>query len=296
MSMDAVTLPDLSGRTAVVTGANSGLGVETTRMLAGMGARVVMAVRDVDKGREAADTVRGETEVRRLDLADLASVRAFAQEWEGDLHLLINNAGVMAIPESRTRDGFETQFGTNHLGHFALTNLLLEHVTGRVVTVSSSLHRMAPGIDFDNVDLVGRYTPYRAYAQSKLANMLFTLELQRRLMDAGSPVLAAASHPGYAATRLQSHSSSRIQRGLLAVGNRIFAQSAAAGALPTIYAATQDVPGAAYAGPKNLGGQRGAPALAGRSEAAWDGVAAQRLWTLSERLTGVTFPLRAKPD
>ncbi|MFE3460049.1 oxidoreductase [Nocardiopsis aegyptia] len=294
MSMDAVTLPDLSGRTAVVTGANSGLGVETTRMLVGMGARVVMAVRDLDKGREAADTVRGETEVRRLDLADLSSVRAFAEEWEGDLHLLINNAGVMAIPESRTKDGFETQFGTNHLGHFALTNLLLEHVTGRVVTVSSSMHRMAPGIDFDNVDLVGRYTPYRAYCQSKLANLLFTLELQRRLTDAGSPVLAAASHPGYAATNLQSHSGSRIQNGLLALGNRIFAQSATAGALPTIYAATQDVPGAAYAGPKNMG--RGAPSLAGRSEAAWDGVAAQRLWTLSERLTGVTFPLRAPTD
>ncbi|NYJ35906.1 oxidoreductase [Nocardiopsis aegyptia] len=294
MSMDAVTLPDLSGRTAVVTGANSGLGVETTRMLVGMGARVVMAVRDPEKGRVAADTVRGETEVRRLDLADLASVRAFAEEWDGDLHLLVNNAGVMAVPESRTKDGFETQFGTNHLGHFALTNLLLEHVTGRVVTVSSSMHRMAPGIDFDNVDLVGRYTPYRAYCQSKLANLLFTLELQRRLTDAGSPVLAAAAHPGYAATNLQSHSGSRIQNGLLALGNRIFAQSATAGALPTIYAATQDVPGAAYAGPKNMG--RGAPALAGRSEAAWDGVAAQRLWTLSERLTGVTFPLRAPTD
>ncbi|RKS05924.1 NAD(P)-dependent dehydrogenase (short-subunit alcohol dehydrogenase family) [Nocardiopsis sp. Huas11] len=289
--MDAVTLPDLSGRTAIVTGANSGLGVETTRMLAGMGARVVMAVRDVDKGREAADAVRGETEVRWLDLADLASVRAFAKEWKGDLHLLINNAGVMAIPESRTKDGFETQFGTNHLGHFALTNLLLEHVTGRVVTVSSSLHRRAPGIEFDNVDLVGRYTPYRAYNQSKLANLLFTLELQRRLADAGSPVLAVAAHPGYAATNLQSHSGSRVQRALLAVGNRVFAQNATAGALPTIYAATQDVPGAAYAGPKNMGGQRGAPALAGRSEAAWNSVAAHRLWALSEELTGVTFPL-----
>jgi NAD(P)-dependent dehydrogenase (short-subunit alcohol dehydrogenase family) len=291
MGTQAVTLPDLGGRTAVVTGANNGLSTETARMLARMGARVVMAVRDVEEGRAAAGTIPGETEVRRLDLADLSSIRAFAADWEGDLHLLIHNAGVMAIPESRTKDGFETQFGTNHLGPFALTNLLLEHVTGRVVTVSSGTHHFARGIDFDNVNLVGRYTPYRAYCQSKLANLLFTLELQHRLTDAGSTVLSVAAHPGYAATNLQSHPGSRFQNGLLAVGNRIFAQSAKAGALPTIFAATQDVPGAAYAGPKNMG--RGAPALAGRSEAAWDSSAAQRLWTLSEQLTGVVFPLKA---
>ncbi|WP_236567890.1 oxidoreductase [Nocardiopsis sp. FR6] len=291
MDTTAVRIPHLRGRTAVVTGANSGLGIETTRVLARAGASVVMAVRDEAKGRTAAKEVDGDTEVRRLDLADLSSVRAFADAWEGDLHLLVNNAGIMAVPRGRTEDGFELQFGTNHLGHFALTNLLLEHVTGRVVTVSSNLHRMARGIDFDDVNLKRGYTPYRAYAQSKLANLLFTLELQRRLEEAGSPVLATAAHPGYAATNLQSHGANALYRGIARLGNRVFAQSAANGALPTIFAATQDVPGAAYAGPKAMGGSRGAPGLASRSEAAWDGRAAKRLWTLSEELTGVTFPL-----
>ncbi|WP_433699638.1 oxidoreductase [Nocardiopsis sp. CA-288880] len=294
MDTSQVTIPDLGGRTAIVTGANSGLGVETTRMLVAAGARVVMAVRDEVKGRAAADSVGGDTEVRRLDLADLASVREFADRWEGDLHLLINNAGIMAVAQGTTRDGFELQFGTNHLGHFALTNLLLEHITGRVVTLSSGLHRSARGIDFDDVNLERGYTPYRAYNQSKLANLLFTLELQRRLEDAGSPVLSTAAHPGYAATGLQSHGANPVSRTLLLLGNRVLAQSPAHGALPTIFAATQDVPGAAFAGPKAMGGLRGAPALSSRSEAAWDGRAAKRLWALSEELTGVTFPLRPK--
>ncbi|MGW8529987.1 MULTISPECIES: oxidoreductase [Nocardiopsidaceae] len=294
MDTSQVTIPDLGGRTAIVTGANSGLGVETTRMLVAAGARVVMAVRDEVKGRAAADSVGGDTEVRRLDLADLASVREFADRWEGDLHLLINNAGIMAVAQGTTRDGFELQFGTNHLGHFALTNLLLEHITGRVVTLSSGLHRSAPGIDFDDVNLERGYTPYRAYNQSKLANLLFTLELQRRLEDAGSPVLSTAAHPGYAATGLQSHGANPVSRALLLLGNRVLAQSPAHGALPTIFAATQDVPGAAFAGPKAMGGLRGAPALSSRSEAAWDGRAAKRLWALSEELTGVAFPLRPK--
>ncbi|MFD3687891.1 oxidoreductase [Nocardiopsis sp. NPDC058631] len=291
MDTTAVTIPDLSGRTAVVTGANSGLGIETTRMLVAAGARVVMAVRDEGRGRAAADSVGGDTEVRRLDLADLSSVREFADRWEGDLHLLVNNAGIMAVAQGTTKDGFELHFGTNHLGHFALTNLLLEHITGRVVTVSSGLHRRAPGIDFDDVNLEQSYTPYRAYDQSKLANLLFTLELQRRLEEAGSPVLSTAAHPGYAATNLQSHGANPLLRGIALLGNRVFAQSAAHGALPIIFAATQDVPGAAYAGPKALGGTRGAPALSSRSEAAWDGRAAKRLWALSEEMTEVTFPL-----
>ncbi|OOC55739.1 MULTISPECIES: oxidoreductase [Nocardiopsis] len=293
MDTSAVRIPDLSGRTAVVTGANSGLGIETTRVLARAGARVVLAVRDEVGGRAAADSVDGDTEVRRLDLADLSSVRSFAERWRGDIHLLINNAGIMAVPRGRTKDGFELQFGTNHLGHFALTNLLLEHVTGRVVTVSSSMHRMARGIDFDDVDLERGYTPYKAYAQSKLANLLFTLELQRRLDAVGSPVLSTAAHPGYAATNLQSHGANPLSRGIAMLGNKIFAQSAANGALPTVFAATQDVPGGAYAGPKAMGGTRGAPALSSRSEEAWDGRAAKRLWTLSEELTGVSFPLRS---
>ncbi|WP_017599266.1 oxidoreductase [Nocardiopsis lucentensis] len=296
MDTKAVTIPDLSGRTAVVTGANSGLGLETTRVLARKGMRVVMAVRDEEKGRTAAKSVDGTTEVRPLDLADLASVRAFAEGWDGPIHLLVNNAGVMALPRSYTADGFETQFGVNHLGHFALTNLLLTHVTGRVVTVSSGLHRAVRGIDFDDPNLDSGYTPGRAYAQSKLANLLFTLELQRRLEAAGSPVLATAAHPGYAATNLQSHAANPLARALMAVGNRLIAQSGAVGALPTIYAATQDVPGAAFAGPTKMGGTRGVPGLCSRSEAAWDSIAARRLWTVSEELTGVEFPDLARTD
>lgn len=290
MDTTAVRIPDLTGRTAIVTGANGGLGLETTRVLARAGARVVLAVRDEDKGRVAAEGIKGKTEVRHLDLADLSSVRAFADRWRGDIHLLINNAGIMAVPKGRTKDGFELQFGVNHLGHFALTNLLLEQVTGRVVTVSSSLHRMAKGIDFDDVDMDRGYSPYKAYARSKLANLLFTLELQRRLEDAGSSVLATAAHPGYATTDLHGYGSNPLSRGIARLSNRVFGQSAVNGALPTIFAATQDVPGAAFAGPKSMGGTRGAPALSSRSEEAWDGRAAKRLWALSEELTGVTFP------
>ncbi|MDT0332147.1 oxidoreductase [Nocardiopsis lambiniae] len=291
MDTTPVALPDLTGRTAIVTGANSGLGLETTRILAGAGARVVMAVRDEAKGRAAAEGIRGETEVRRLDLADLASVRAFAAGWTDDIHLLVNNAGIMAVPKARTVDGFELQFGVNHFGHFALTNLLLGRVTGRVVTVSSGLHASVPGIDFDDVDFERGYTPYRAYGRSKLANLLFTLELQRRLTEVGSPVLSVAAHPGYAATNLQGHAANPLSRAFTAIGNRLFAQSAAAGALPTIYAATQPMPPAGFAGPR--GGMRGAPTLCGRSSAAKDGGAARRLWELSEERTGVTFPIKA---
>ncbi|MFW6638735.1 oxidoreductase [Nocardiopsis algeriensis] len=291
MKTSAIEIPDLGGRTAIVTGANSGVGLETTRILARMGARVVMAVRDEEKGRAAAADVRGDTEVRRLDLADLSSVRAFAERWEGDIHLLVNNAGIMAVAQGRTADGFELQFGTNHLGHFALTNLLLENITGRVVTLSSVLHQLARGIDFDDIGMEKGYTPFKAYARSKLANLLFTLELQRRLDAVGSPVLSTAAHPGYARTNLQSHGADPLVRRIGMLGNRILAQSAADGALPTIFAATQDVPGAAFAGPKAMGGTRGAPALTSRSEAAWDERAAKRLWTLSEEMTGVSFPL-----
>ncbi|MDT0472383.1 oxidoreductase [Streptomyces sp. DSM 41014] len=288
-------IPDQSGRTAVVTGANSGLGIATVEALAGAGAHVVLAVRDPRRGEAAAARIPGSVEVRRLDLADLASVREFAAGWRGDLDLLINNAGVMNIPESATKDGFETQFGTNHLGHFALTNLLLPHLTERVVTVSSGAHRMpgTPRIHFDNLDLTGEYAPMKAYSQSKLANLLFTLELQRRLTAAGSPVRATAAHPGWAATNLQSHDGSAVRRAFMRVGNRLVAQDNRAGALPTLYAAVADLPGASYVGPDGLGEMRGAPALVGRSAAASDPAAARHLWTVSEELTGVTFPVPA---
>jgi NAD(P)-dependent dehydrogenase (short-subunit alcohol dehydrogenase family) len=287
----AQDLPRLAGRTVVVTGANSGIGLAAARALGRAGARVVLAVRDLSRGEQAAASIEGATEVRRLDLADLASVRAFAAEWEGDLDILINNAGVMAIPEQRTADGFEMQIGTNHLGHFALTNLLLPHIGDRVVTIASGAHRMG-SIDLDDLNWERRgYKSWGAYGQSKLANLLFTSELQRRLAAAGSSVRATAAHPGYAATNLQSHTGSFLQHALMGVANKVIAQSDEMGALPTLYAATQDIPGDSYVGPGGFQEQRGHPKLVGRSAAAQDAETARKLWALSEQLTGVTFPL-----
>jgi NAD(P)-dependent dehydrogenase (short-subunit alcohol dehydrogenase family) len=286
-------LPDMTGRRVIVTGANSGIGRAATRALAGAGARVVLAVRNLDKGRAAAAAMPGDTEVRELDLASLASVREFAAAWDGEIDVLINNAGVMVPPLTRTADGFELQFGTNHLGHFALTNLLLEHVSGRVVTVSSTAHRFGR-IDFEDLNWERKpYNAWRAYGQSKLANLLFTAELQRRLTAAGSDVLATAAHPGYAATNLQSHSQRRSLDLLMAISNRLFAQDENGGALPTLYAAVADIPGNGFAGPEGFMEQRGAPKLVGRSAAAQDMDVARRLWDVSEELTGVRFPLRA---
>ena len=290
-SFDVTDLPDLTGRTVVVTGANSGIGRAAARALAGAGAHVVLAVRDLDKGRAAAAAMPGQTEVRQLDLASLASVRTFAAGWEGELHLLINNAGVMAPPLTRTSEGFELQFGTNHLGHFALTNLLLDHVVDRVVTVSSSGHRFG-SIDFDDLNWEHKpYKPWPAYGQSKLANLLFTAELQRRLARAESDVRANAAHPGYAATNLSFHTQRRWMDLASALGNRLLAQDEDGGALPMLYAAVADVPGNSYAGPGGFMEQRGAPKLVGRSNAALDAGVARRLWDVSEELTGVRFPL-----
>jgi NAD(P)-dependent dehydrogenase (short-subunit alcohol dehydrogenase family) len=284
-------IPDLAGRSVVITGANSGIGRAAARALAGAHARIVLAVRDVEKGKAAAATMSGETEVRELDLASLASVRAFAAGWEGDIDLLINNAGVMTPPLTRTADGFELQFGTNHLGHFALTNLLLKEVIGRVVTVSSVGHRFG-SIDFDDLNWERKpYRAWRAYGQSKLANLLFTAELQRRLRAAGSSVLATAAHPGYAATNLQFHSQRRWMDLISVLGNRLIAQDEDGGALPTLYAAVADVPGNSFAGPGGFMEQRGAPKLVGRTKAAQDTGVAHRLWQVSEELTGVRFPL-----
>jgi NAD(P)-dependent dehydrogenase (short-subunit alcohol dehydrogenase family) len=287
-------IPDLTGRTAIVTGASSGIGLETARALTAHGARVVLAVRDAAKGDKAAATLPGPGahEVRLLDLASLDSVRAFAADWpDQPIDLLINNAGVMIPPLTRTKDDFELQFGTNHLGHFALTNLLLPHVTGRVVTVSSNAHR-AGRMDFDDLNWERKkYRPWSAYGQSKLANLLFTAELQRRLTEAGSKVLSMAAHPGYAATNLQSHSGSKVMGFLMgALGNRLLAQDAAGGALPTLYVATADLPGNTYAGPSGFAAMRGVPAPCARSKEAGDDAAARRLWLVSEELTGVTFP------
>jgi NAD(P)-dependent dehydrogenase (short-subunit alcohol dehydrogenase family) len=286
-------LPHMTDRSAIVTGANSGIGRAAARALAGAGARTVLAVRDLDKGRAAAAMMPGATEVRELDLASLASVHEFAAAWHGEIDLLINNAGVMVPPLTRTAEGFELQFGTNHLGHFALTNLLLEHVSGRVVTVSSTGHRFGR-IDFDDLNWERKqYKAWRAYGQSKLANLLFTAELQRRLTAAGSAVLATAAHPGYAATNLQFHSQRRSMDLISAIGNRLFGQDADGGALPTLYAAVADIPGNGFAGPGGLLEQRGAPKLVERSAAARDMDVARRLWDVSEQLTGVRFGLDA---
>ena len=283
-------MPSQDGRTFVITGANSGIGLVAARELGRAGARVVLAVRDPARGEQAAATIDGETEVRRLDLADLASIRAFAEEWDGPIDALVDNAGVMATPQRRTKDGFELQIGTNHLGHFALTNLLLPHVTDRVVTVSSGAHR-GGSIRLDDLNWErGRYSRWRAYGQSKLANLLFTLELQRRLAEAGSDVRAVAAHPGYARTNLQHHTESILHRGVMVLTD-LTGQSEEMGALPTLYAATQDIPGGSYVGPDGFAEQRGHPRLVGRSKAASDEETARRLWELSEELTGTSFPL-----
>jgi NAD(P)-dependent dehydrogenase (short-subunit alcohol dehydrogenase family) len=288
-------LPSLDGKTFVVTGANSGIGLAATRALTGAGAHVVLAVRDTSKGEKAAASLTGSHEVRELDLADLASIRAFADGWDGDLDVLVNNAGVMATPERRTQDGFELQIGTNHLGHFALTNLMLPRVRDRVVTVSSGAHRMGK-ISLDDLNWQSReYKQWPAYGQSKLANLLFSLELQRRLTDAGSDVRALAAHPGWAATNLQQHTGSRLQNALMQVGNKLIAQSDTMGALPTLYAATQDLVGGSYVGPDGFREGRGHPTLVGRSAASTDADTAAKLWALSEELTGVAFPALSSP-
>lgn len=236
---------------------------------------------------------RGTLQVRALDLADLASIRRFAADWRGNLDLLINNAGVMNLPELATKDGFEMQFGTNHLGHFALTNLLLPHITDRVVTLSSIAHKVPAStrIHFENLNLTGEYGPVTAYGQSKLANLLFTLELQRRLGQAGSPVRAMAAHPGFSNTNLQNNATWAL-RFFGRLASRLIAQDASAGALPTLFAAVTDLPGASFVGPDGPGERRGSPTLVGRSARASDTDAAMRLWTVSEELTGVAFPER----
>ncbi len=286
-------IPDQSGRTAIVTGANSGIGRAAATALAAKGAHVVLAVRNTDKGAQAAASMTGEVEVRPLDLADLASVRDFAAGWEGTIDLLINNAGVMIPPLSRTADGFELQFGTNHLGHFALTNLLLDHVTGRVVTVSSGAHRFG-AIDFEDLNWERRpYRAWRAYGQSKLANLLFTAELQRRLTAAGSGVLATAAHPGYAATNLQFHSGRGLMDAISQLGNRFIAQDEDGGALPTLYAAVADVPGDSFAGPAGSWSSGARPSSSAAPRPLGDEQVARRLWDVSEQLTGVRFGLGA---
>jgi NAD(P)-dependent dehydrogenase (short-subunit alcohol dehydrogenase family) len=292
MAYSTSHVPDLTGKTIVITGANSGIGLEAAKTLAAKGATVTLAVRSAAKGRAAAQEIGHGAEVRSLDLASLDSVRAFAADW-GDvpIDILINNAGVMFTPDVRTQDGFELQIGTNHLGHFALTNLLLPNVTGRVVTIASLAHR-AGHVDLADLNWQKRrYARFPAYTQSKLANLLFTSELQRKLSAIGSRVIATAAHPGMSVTNLTAHTGSAIRGSLLAAGVRVVAQSSRMGALPTIYAATEDIPGNTYVGPSGVGESRGRPKIVGRTKEASDEVLAAGLWSLSEELTGVTFEL-----
>ena len=299
MKWTAADIPDQTGRRIVVTGANSGLGLHTTLELARRGAHVVMACRDLGKGHAAEERVRevvpaADVELRPLDLASLASVRAFADELGDEpLDVLVNNAGVMAVGRAETKDGFELQLGTNHLGHFALTGLLLDRLEAapapRVVTVSSTAHKTWH-VNFDNLQGERHYFRWAAYGQSKLANLLFALELQRRAAAAGSPLASVAAHPGYAATHLQSHTPNPLERGVMAVLNRFVAQSDALGALPSLYAATMpDVPGGSFLGPDGPGEFRGHPVFVQPTARARDEAAARRLWAVSEELTGVTY-------
>ena len=291
-------IPDQHGRLAVVTGANTGLGFETARMLAAHGAAVVLAVRDVQKGQQPAARMVGDVTVQALDLTSLESIRSAAADLRAAhprIDLLINNAGVMYTPKQTTADGFELQLGTNHLGHFALTGLLLDRLLpvpgSRVVTVSSTGHRIRAAIHFDDLQWERSYSRVAAYGQAKLANLMFTYELQRRLAPHGSTV-AVAAHPGVSNTELARNTPAalRVPIGWLAP---LITQKAEMGALPTLRAATDPaVVGGQYYGPGGRGEVRGYPKLVTSSPASHDRATQQRLWTVSEELTGVTFPLR----
>jgi NAD(P)-dependent dehydrogenase (short-subunit alcohol dehydrogenase family) len=311
MTWTAENIPDQHGKLVVVTGANSGIGFEAARALAGKGAHVILIVRSAEKGRASVGRIlreyaNAQVEAMELDLADLSSVRNFAAQFlqqYNTLPLLINNAGVMAIPYRQTVDGFEMQFATNHLGHFALTGLLLPAILAasgaRVVTVSSSLHSSG-AINFDDLNGVKAYRPWDAYGQSKLANLLFAYELQRRFTASGSDAISIGCHPGWAATNLQfvgaRMENARWRERFAEVLNQLFAQSAAMGALPTLYAGiADDVNGCDYIGPTSFFGSRGYPGKVPSSARSYDENLARQLWEVSEKLTGVSYQTLAPP-
>ena len=297
-------VPDLSGRVIIITGANSGIGYEAALALAKRKAEITLACRNEEKARAAVDRIRAEVPSARLkiiplDLSDLASVRAFAErfrEEQSQLHALVNNAGVMALPRRLTVDGFEMQFGTNHLGHFALTgqllDLLLATPASRVVNVSSIAHKFGK-IRFHDLQGEKRYSKWAAYGQSKLANLLFTHELDRRLKERGHETISVACHPGWAATSLQEAGpkmeGSKLMEKLSAWGNAMLAQDAAAGALPTVFATVEPLRGDEYIGPTRMMGWHGPPEIIQPLDKAREPETAQRLWEASEELTGVRF-------
>ncbi|MEU8791341.1 SDR family NAD(P)-dependent oxidoreductase [Streptomyces sp. NPDC048643] len=280
-SWTANDLPDLTGRTVVITGAGRGLGLITARELARSGAHVVLGVRDTDKARQAVAGLPGTFDIRPLDVSDLTSIRTFADSWTGDIDILINNAGVMDVPAARTADGLDLQTTTNHTGPFLLTTLLLDHITDRVVHVTSELHRQGR-IDLGDLDWRTRkHHGMWVYQASKLAVVLFSLELQRRLAAAGSPVRSVLASPGIARTALAAHSRSNVVNRLTFLTN-----TPERGALSLLYAATQDVPGNSYVGPDGLGGLRGSPAVRRPGKAGLDADTAGRLWEATAGLVG----------
>jgi NAD(P)-dependent dehydrogenase (short-subunit alcohol dehydrogenase family) len=277
----ATDVPPMDGRTIVITGAGSGIGLIAARELARTGARVIIAARNEDKARRAIKELPGLLEVRQLDVSDMTSIGAFALGWRGPLDVLINNAGVMDIPAQRTADGFDLQTATNYLGPFVLTNLLLRHITDRVVSVTSQLHRRAR-LDLADIDWRSRkYNPMQAYNESKLEIVLFSLELQRRLEAAGSPVRSVLAHPGIATTTLAAHSRAGRINSL-----KFLINDPERGALPTLFAASQEVPGNAYVGPDGLGGIRGYPAIGKPGKTGLDATTARQLWDATAQLTG----------
>ena len=299
----AADIPPQHGRVAVITGANSGIGLEAAAALAARGAQVVLAVRDPARGQEAVNLIStrtplAELRVQRLDLASLESIAECAASLTSDfprIDLLINNAGVMFTPEARTRDGVELQFGVNHLGHFALTGGILDSLlnapSARVVTISSLAHRFHSALDLEDINLERGYSTGHAYGRSKLANLLFTFELDRRLQAAGHRARAMAAHPGGASTNLTRHVPERF-RWAVRLQEKLMFQTAAMGALPALRAATDpSAAGGQYYGPDGLLGQRGYPVVVGSSRRSRDVLLAQRLWDVSESLTGVKCPL-----
>ena len=298
-------IPNLSGQIVVITGANSGLGYATSEALAKNQATVILACRSLEKGEAAKQAILQESpgaslRVMQLDLSSLTSIRAFAEAYKQEydtLNILINNAGVMALPHKKTADGFEMQFGTNHLGHFALTGLLVNRLqatpNSRVVTVSSGLHRRGR-LEFDNLQGEKSYDKWQAYSNSKIANLYFTYELQRRLAKAGASTMSTAAHPGYAATNLQQAgpemSGSRVQKWFMSLANRFVAQSAEMGALPQLYAAVSlDVVGGDYIGPNGRNEMKGHPTKVRSVPLSYDEQIAAKLWQVSETLTGIQY-------
>lgn len=296
-------VPDQSGRVVVVTGSNTGLGLDTARVLAGRGAQVVLAVRNVDKGEAACQRIRqsvpdAEVSTQRLDLGSLESVRTAAAELQAAhprIDMLINNAAVAFPPKTTTPDGFELQFATNHLGHFALTGLLLENMLSvdgaRVVVVASLDHKLGGAIHFDDLQWDRRYSSALAYAQSKLANLMFCYELHRRLVTSGAPLMAVTAHPGYTKSDLFRNMGKPVQA-MMKFSDHFIGQDPAKGALPQLYAATMpDVQGGQYWGPDGFLEMAGYPTLVRSSKKSYDQQVQQRLWTVSEELTGVTYPI-----